>query len=125
MTAGVAVAKANGELNVYRGTSNPGVNVFVKLHIGDPGAVGTANASTVTTRNPITWSAPSGGSMALSSLSGYSMTATETISHVSLWDASSAGTFLESAALTAGVSVINGSTLTFTTFTVARTPLAA
>jgi hypothetical protein len=63
--------------------------------------------------------------MALSSISGYSMTATETITHVSFWDASSAGNFLESAALTSSQAVINGSTLNFTTITLSFTPIAA
>jgi hypothetical protein len=126
MTVGLAVAKANAELNVYRNTANAAIAaVYVKLHVGDPGAAGTANPSAVTTRNAITWAAPSGGSMALSALAAYAMTTTETITHVSLWDASTAGNFLESAALTAGVPVINGSSLTWTSFTVARTPLAA
>lgn len=125
MTAGKAAATANAYLNVFRNTSYTGVNVFVKLHTGDPGSAGTTNASAVTTRNAITWAAPSAGSMALSSLASYSMTTSETISHVSLWDASSAGTFLESCALTASVPVINGSTLTFSSFTLNFTPIAA
>ena len=125
MALGLAAATANARLNTYRGTNLTGVNVFVKLHTGDPGAAGTANASAVTTRNAITWNAPSGGSMTLSALASYAMTTSETISHISFWDASTAGNFLESAALTAGVPVINGSTLTFSTLTVALTPIAA
>lgn len=125
MAVGLAAATANARLNTYRGTNLTGVNVFVKLHTGDPGAAGTSNASAVTTRNAVTWNAPSGGSMTLSALAAYSMTTSETITHISLWDASTAGNFLESAALTAGVPVINGSTLTFTALTVALTPVAA
>lgn len=126
MTVGLASATANSYLSVFRNTAYAAIaTVFVKLHIGDPGSAGTTNASAVTTRNQITWSAPSGGSMALSSLSGFSMTTSETISHVSLWDASTAGNFLQSAALTASQAVINGSTLNFTTFTLAFTPIAA
>jgi len=125
VTAGLAAADANAKLNVWRNTSYTGVNAFCKLHTGDPGSAGTANASTVTTRNAITWSAASAGSMSLSSLSGFSMTATETISHISIWDASSAGNFLASAALTASKNVTNGDTLTISTLTVAYTPIAA
>ncbi len=126
MTVGLAPATANAYLNVFRNTTYTAItSVFVKLHIGDPGAAGTANASAVTTRNAIVWAAASGGSMALSTLSAFSMTTSETISHVSLWDASTAGTFLQSAVLTASVPVINGSTLTFSAFTVAFTPIAA
>ncbi len=126
MTAGVTAATANAWLNVWRNTAASAVaTVFVKLHTGDPGSAGTANAAAVTTRNQVTWAAASGGSMALSTLSAYSMTTSETISHISFWDASTAGTFLGSAALTASKTVANGDTLTFTTLTVAVSPIAA
>ena len=127
MTVGLAtVQRANARLNVYRGTTDTGIaNVYVKLHTGDPGSAGTANASAVTTRNAITWNAASGGSMTLATLSDYSMTTGETISHISLWDNSTAGNFLESAQLTTPVPVINGSTLHFSSLTLAESPLAA
>ncbi len=126
MTAGLATAHAHGLLNLYRGTNYTApAGVYVKLHTGDPGANGTANASAVTTRNQVTFNAPSTGSMTLSSLSGYAMTATETITHISLWDASSGGTFVQSAALTASKNVTNGDTLNITTLTLAYTPIAA
>jgi hypothetical protein len=63
--------------------------------------------------------------MTLSALSGYSMTTTETITHISLWDASSAGNFLDSVALSASKPVTNGDTLTLTTLTLGFTPIAA
>lgn len=126
MTVGIAVAAANSRLNVLRGVTYTGIgSVFVKLHTGDPGAAGASNASAVTTRNAITWNAPSGGSMTLSTLSAWTMTATETISHTSLWDASTAGTFLGSFALTASKSVNNTDTLTINTFTLTESPIAA
>lgn len=125
MTAGLAPADANAKLNVWRGTSYTGVSIYVQLHVGDPGAAGTANQSAVTTRNAITWNAPSGGSMTLSALAGYSMTASETITHVSLWDAASSGNFKGSSALVSNKPVTNGDTLTFNTFTAALAPIAA
>ena len=85
---------------------------------GDPGAAGTANVSAVTTRNALTLAAASGGSCALSTLAAYTMTATETITHVSVWDNVSAGSFLFSAALSVAKGVNNGDTLTITTSTV-------
>src|SRR5689334_23697805 len=45
-------------------------------------------------------SAPSAGSMTLSAISGYAMTTSETLTHVSIWDAASAGNFKRSVALT-------------------------
>lgn len=126
MTVGITQAQANAFLTVYRGTAAPLVSaVYVELHVGDPGAAGTTNPSALTTRNAITWNAASGGSMTLLTLSSFSMTASETITHVALWTAASAGTFLQSAALTASVPVINGSTLSFSSFTLSFTPIAA
>lgn len=126
MTVGLAAATAASYLNVFRNTAYSAIaNVYVQLHTADPGASGTTAVSAVTTRNAVTWNSPSGGSMTLLSLSSFSMTSSETISHISLWTASSAGTFLQSAALTTGVPVINGSTLTFSTLTLAFSPIAA
>jgi hypothetical protein len=126
MTVGKAAATANSYLNVFRNTAYSAIaQVFVQLHVGDPGAAGTANVSALTTRNEVTWNAPAGGSMTLNTLASFSMTASETISHVSLWTAAAAGTFLQSAALTAAVPVVNGSTLTFSAFTLGFTPIAA
>lgn len=125
MTAGLSATKAASILNTYRATNFTAITPFVKLHTGDPGSAGTSNASAVTTRNALTLAAPSAGSSALTSLGTYSMTTTETITHVSIWDASTAGNFVESWALTGSVPVINGSVLSFTTFTLAFTPIAA
>jgi hypothetical protein len=127
MTVGLhAVNMANKILNVYRNNALPAiVQVYMQLHTADPGAAGTTAVSAVTTRNAITWAAPSGGSMALSSVAGYSMTAAETITHVSFWDAATAGNFLQSAQLTASQAVISGSTLNFTSATLSYQPIAA
>ncbi len=126
MTAGLSAARANSILSVLRNTAYTAIATpFIKLHTGDPGAAGANNASAVTTRNAITWNAPSGGSMTLATLGSWSMTTSETITHVSIWDASSAGTFIESWALSSSVAVINGSTLTISTFTLSFSPIAA
>ena len=126
MTAGLSAARANSILSVLRNTAYSAIATpFVKLHVGDPGAAGATNASAVTTRNAITWNAPSGGSMTLATLGSWSMTTSETITHVSIWDASTAGTFIESWALSSSVAVINGSTLTISTFTLSFSPIAA
>jgi hypothetical protein len=125
MAVGLASATANSLLNTLRGTAYSVTAVYVKLHIGDPGAAGTANPSAVTTRNQLTWSAPAGGSMALSALAAFSMTATETITHISIWDASTAGNFITSGALAASKAVNSGDTLTFNSLTASFTPLAA
>lgn len=125
MTVGLSAALANSILNYFRATNLTAISPFMKLHTGDPGAAGTANPSAVTTRNAVTFAAPSGGVMALSSVGSYSMTATESITHVSFWDAATAGTFVRSEAMTAPVGVVNGSTLNYTTLTFTLTPIAA
>lgn len=128
MTVGISIANvANPVLNWLRGVAPPSVSgLHVKLHIGDPGAAGTANPSAVTARRQAVMNAAAGGSMSLSTApSAWSMTAVETISHISVWDDPSAGNFLFSAELTAARSVVSGDTLTLTTLVVGHTPLAA
>ena len=98
---------------------------YIKLHTADPGAAGTTAPSAVTTRASATFSAASAGAIALSNSPSFTMTTTETITHISVWDASSAGNFLWSAALTTSKSVVNTDTLTFTTLGVSLTPIAA
>ena len=129
MTVGLsAVNTADKLLNTIgrTGTTFTAGSLYVKLHTGDPGATAATAASAVTTRYAVTFSASSAGSMALTSMGGtWSMTATETISHISLWDAATSGNFLWSVALTASKSVINGDTLSLSSLTLAFTPIAA
>ena len=128
MADGLAVASANNILNVYRNTAYAAVaNVYVQLHTGAPGAAGTANVSVGSaTRNAVTWNAASGGSMTLASLSSWTNGGTsETITDVTLWTASSGGTFLQSCALTASQAWASTNTLTIGTFTLSYAPIAA
>ena len=115
MATGLASGIANSILDALCRSvawSDPAA-FYVKLHTGDPGSAGTANAATETTRKAATFSAASGGAITTSAdLSWTSVAATETISHVSFWDASTAGTFLGSDALTASKSLTAGDTFT-------------
>jgi len=121
----MTATEAAAFLNTYRATNKTAAVLYLKLHTADPGAAGTTAASAVTTRNQATWAAPSAGSMAISTLADYSMTTSETITHGSLWDASSAGNFVRSFAFTSGVPVVIGSTLHVASLTLSVTPLAA
>lgn len=125
MTVGLSTTHAHAYLNVLRGTTYTAVTPYMKLHTGDPGAAGTSNASAETTRKSVTFGAPSAGSSVASAVSWASWSAgSETISHYSLWDASTAGNFLGSAALSASKAVTNGDTLNVTA-TATMGPLAA
>lgn len=126
MTVGLATATANSWLNMLRGTAYTApAATYIKLHTADPGAAGATAASVVTTRQLGTFTVSTVGALVLSNSPAFAMTATETITHISVWDASSAGTLLWTAVLTTAKNVVNTDTLTFTTFGATLTPLAA
>lgn len=121
-----ATTLANNWLNMLRQVAfTAPAGTFIKLHTADPGAAGATAASVVTTRVAATFSAASAGVIALSNAPAFAMTATETITHISVWDAVTVGTFLWSTVLTTAKSVVNTDTLTINTCTVSLTPLAA
>ena len=89
MPAGWAPAAASALLNTLNSGGENG-----QLHAGDPGIAGTANPSAVTTREVITHSTSAAGSpLALTNAPAWTMTATETLSYLSVWDDSSAFRF--------------------------------
>jgi hypothetical protein len=107
----IAKGERNKMLDAFaRNVSYANAAVWVKLHIGDPGAAGTTNAAANTTRQQATFgsAAATGAISNTVAVEWTSVPNTETYSHVSLWTASSAGTFLGSddlsspAAMTAG-----------------------
>jgi hypothetical protein len=107
----IAEGERNKMLDAFaRNVSYANAAVWVKLHIGDPGAAGTTNAAANTTRQQATFgsAAATGAISNTVAVEWTSVPNTETYSHVSLWTASSAGTFLGSddlsspAAMTAG-----------------------
>ena len=128
MTVGISTANlANKWLDMLGGTAfTAPAGAFAELHLGDPGVNGTSNPSTETSRKAITYGAASGGSKAMSNTPSWSwVQGTETISHLAIWDASTAGNFLFSILLTAAKQVANGDTLNITSLSVSFTPLAA
>jgi hypothetical protein len=130
MTVGLHAANlANSWLNMLRNTAFvEKATVAVKLHTGDPGSAGTANASSVTTRPAVTFSAAASGSMSSSntpSWASWAGTNGEVVTHISVWDSTTAGNFLFSVALAASKTVNTGDTLNLTALTVALTPIAA
>lgn len=127
MTVGQTAAVANAILSAeFKGTSYSGnANVYIQLHTGDPGAAGTTSASAETTRPQLTFGTASGGSLAASEVTWTAWSAgAETITHVSLWTASTAGTFICSGQLSSSKAMSNGDTLGVTV-TATQGPIAA
>ena len=76
--------------------------VYVKLHVGDPGANGTSNAATETTRKEASFAAASSGSLASdAALTWTNIAGSQDATHFSAWDNVSAGNFLFSGTVTA------------------------
>jgi hypothetical protein len=103
---------------------------YVQLHTnaGDPGAAGTANVAGVTTRVQQNFSVAASGTInstgtapSWASWAGGS----QTLAHISVWDATTAGNFLYSATLTTAKAITNGDTFTLSSLSVALAPIAA
>jgi hypothetical protein len=91
-------------------------NRYIKLHIGDPGEDGTGNAAAETTRKAVTGAATSNGVFtSVNDLTWTGVAGTETLSHISVWDASTAGNCLWVGALTAPKAVTAGDTFVIST----------
>lgn len=129
MTVGLNTTNlANKILDHLRGGSawSQPTGLYIRLHVGDPGSAATANTSSNSTRSQATFAAASSGAIALTGTNpSWSMTGTETISHISVWDASTGGNFLWSAALSVAKSVQSGDTLTLTSCGLSLGALAA
>lgn len=133
MTVGFSTTNTvNAWLNTLRGTSAAtftGVTtLFAQLHTADPGASGTTAVSSTTTRQALNYSPASAGSQAITGTTQWTAwagTNGEVVTHISIWGASSAGTFYYSIALTASKTVNTGDTLTLSTCSVSVAPLAA
>lgn len=90
-------------------------SVYIKLHTGDPGEAGTSNAATEATRKVVTFSAASSGAITSSATVEWTnVSTTETYSHWSLWDASTAGNCLWTGALSSSAAVTAGDTFQIT-----------
>lgn len=76
--------------------------VWIQLHVGAPGAAGTSNVATETTRKQASFAAASSGAIATdAALEWTNVAGTEDYTHFTAWTASTAGTFLFSGTITA------------------------
>jgi hypothetical protein len=108
----------NKLLDAVGGTSFSVTTAYLQLHLGDPGEDGTANAAGESTRKSCAFDAAASGSMASSATVEWTnVSATETYSHWSLWDAASAGNCLWSGALASSAAVTAGDTFQITSLT--------
>ncbi len=95
----IAVGERNKMLDAYaRGVLYDNDEIWVKRHLGDPGAAGTTNPAADTTRVQALFAsgAAAGAISNTTAVEFTAVTTTETYTHVSLWSASSGGTFLGS-----------------------------
>jgi hypothetical protein len=125
MADGIASAMVTTWLNSLTGTP---ASSFAQLHTGSPGAAGTSNVSSTTTREGVTWNAPSAGAVTNATnpaWPAWAGTSGEVVTDLSFWTASSAGTFDWSVVLTSSVTMLTGDTLTITSISVTVTPVAS
>lgn len=104
MTVGLKASVAQAILDaLLNATAYTGpATLFAQLHIADPGAAGTANIAANSTRQAIGFGAAASGSISNDVAPTWtSVPASEDYSHISVWDASTAGNFLFSAVITA------------------------
>ena len=101
--AGMSAYLANSFLDALgNATAFSVTTAYVKLHTGDPGSAGTANAATETTRKACSFAAASAGSMASDAdITWSSISGSEDATYFSLWDDLTAGNFLASGTITA------------------------
>lgn len=130
MADGLSTANlANPWLGVLAGTSFGSVaSTFVQLHTGTPGAAGTASISSVTTREAVTWNAPSGGTLSESNTPAWSSwagTNGEIVTDISVWSAASSGTFYFSTPLAGTATVFTATHAGTAIFTAPSTSYSA
>lgn len=107
MATGWSATAGNAALATLIGTYT-----WAQLHVGDPGANGTANVATETDRVQVDWGTVAAGAVANEAAVQWTNVAgTEDYTHVTFWTASSAGTFGFSGTVTANA-VTAGDTFT-------------
>lgn len=111
----------NALLNHIRGvTYTAPVSLWVKLHLADPGEDATTSPAVEATRRQVTFGAASAGSMSATGspvAEWTNVSTTETYTHFSVWDASSAGNPLGKGALNSSAAMTAGDTFQLTALT--------
>ena len=102
MATGISAYLANAWLDsLGNATSFSVTTAYVKLHVGDPGANGTSNAATETTRKSVSFAAASNGALASDAdVSWTNIAGSQDATHFTAWDNETAGNFLFSGTIT-------------------------
>ena len=103
MAHGLSAYLCNAFLNALGNATSFSVAVpYIKLHTGDPGAAGTANPATETTRKSVSFGAASAGAITSDAdISWTNISGSQDATHFTAWDNISAGNFLFSGNITA------------------------
>jgi hypothetical protein len=110
MADNVSAGVANSILGlILNGSAFAGfAATYAQLHVGAPGSAGTSNiAGNIVRQAAGAFAAPAGGTTSNSgAINWTSVSTSETYSHVTLWSASSGGTFVASGSITAGAILV-------------------
>lgn len=99
----LATARANAALEeALTGATH------VQLHTGNPGAAGTSNVYPSLSRQAVTFDAAAGGEKAITNEPEWDILNNGTVTYVSVWTASSGGTFIGFAQISPGRAVVVG-----------------
>ncbi len=103
MAESYSTATANSILDaICNATSYSVATPYVQLHTGAPGAAGTSNVATETTRKLVSFGAAASGSIANDAQVQWTVIAgSQDATHFTLWTAAAAGTFIGSGTITA------------------------
>ena len=102
MATGISTYLANKWLDALGNNTAFSVTAcYAQLHVGDPGAAGTANAATETTRKSVSFAAASNGAIASDAdVTWTNISGSQDATHFTAWDGITGGTFLFSGTIT-------------------------
>ena len=102
MATGLSAYLANSFLNALGNATAYSVTLpYIKLHVGDPGANGTANPAVETTRKSVSFATASAGAIASDAdITWTNIAGSEDATHFTAWDNLTAGNFLFSGTIT-------------------------
>jgi hypothetical protein len=102
MATGISAYLANAWLDALGNATSFSVTTpYVKLHVGDPGANGTSNPATETTRKSVSFGASSAGSLASDAdVVWTNIAGSQDATHFTAWDNATTGNFLFSGTIT-------------------------